>query len=451
MEKSRQSILLKQFKTVSQRLNGLLDGAPPGPGSREMAHALAQQLRRLYFALRMRMGSRRLRRIMAGAAFLVGVAGPAQAQVTPNFPTSVTSPFGIVSQATMFAIPMSVDIDGDGDLDILVNEDYGNFRFYENIGTPTMPMLDSAVTSPFGLVSDSLNGSVPTPCYGDLDGDGDYDILTGENYDGHFYYFENIGTATAPNFASPVRDTFGLTPTPYIAFPELADLDDDGDLDMFVGQYYGIVTYYENIGDSVTPLFAAPQTNPFGLQPGYVAVWGRFGDMDADGDLDMIYGEINGNYQYWENTGTPSAPNFTGPQTNPWGLTGNTYYNFHTLADWDGDGDLDILENEYGGIYEYHENQPLVGNTPSFTSSELSISPNPSQGMIRISYASEEIFGAVDLRILSIEGKLIHQWREEPVGGSLLSRWDGSQLPSGMYFLEMEVDGQMVRQRFSRM
>lgn len=443
--------MLKQFKLHSQKLNRLLQDEQPGLATQAMAHTLAGHLRELYFQLRKGIGSRRLRRILAGAAIVLGIGGPVRAQVSPSFPTSVTAPFGLNSEASTFGIPLSVDIDGDGDLDVLSSEDIGNWRFYENAGTATQPSLNPAISSPFGLAGPAPSGGAPIPACGDLDGDGDYDILASDNYIGAYYYYENTGTASAPSFAQPLSGAFGLDTLSYITFPYLADIDNDGDLDLFAGRSNGAVRYYENTGSSITPVFAPGQDNPFGLQAGNPLNCLRLGDLDLDGDLDLLSTERYGAYTYWENTGTVSAPAFSSPLTNPFGLTADSDYNIHSLADWDGDGDLDILECEYGGDYEYHENQAPVGNSLSFSFNSFTISPNPSEGAIHISLESESLGAGADIRVYSIEGQLLQQWHAAATGRGLSTAWDASQMPTGMYILEMEVGGRMVRQRFSRM
>ena len=76
---------------------------------------------------------------------------------------------------------------------------------------------------------------------------------------------QNTGTNTAPAFAAPVNNPFGITATYQYAFPSFTDLDNDGDYDLAVGEYYGAIQYFENTGTAMAPAFAAPVSNPFGL------------------------------------------------------------------------------------------------------------------------------------------------------------------------------------------
>ena len=85
--------------------------------------------------------------------------------------------------------------------------------------------------------------------------------------------------------------------------------------------------------------------NPFtGLNAGNYST-PSFADLDGDGDIDAVVGEGNGTLQYFRNTGTATAPVFV-QQTgaaNPFSGVDVGTFSAPSLADLDGDGDLDAV------------------------------------------------------------------------------------------------------------
>ena len=119
----------------------------------------------------------------------------------------------------------------------------GNTQFFENIGTATSPVFESALTNPFGLAD---VGDDSTPTFADLDGDGDLDAFIGEK-DGQTHFFENTGRATSPVFVFGSTDPLGLVDVGSRGAPSFADLDGDGDLDALIGQSGGNIKFFENL------------------------------------------------------------------------------------------------------------------------------------------------------------------------------------------------------------
>ncbi|HEY1039399.1 MAG TPA: FG-GAP-like repeat-containing protein, partial [Bacteroidia bacterium] len=139
--------------------------------------------------------------------------------------------------------PVFVDLDADGDLDLMAGELEGGFKYYTNIGTVSAPVFGVPQFNPFSLTD---IGFKSTPTFADLDNDGDMDMLAGE-YNAHFYYFRNTGTAQNPSFASVQIDPFTFTKIACMSAPAFADLDNDGDSDVLAGQMYGNFYFFENI------------------------------------------------------------------------------------------------------------------------------------------------------------------------------------------------------------
>jgi hypothetical protein len=109
--------------------------------------------------------------------------------------------------------------------------------FFSNTGTANShPVFAAASTNPFGL---SNVGYSVIPTFADIDGDGDFDAFVGKNINsyGSLVFFQNTGTVNSPVFAAAVADPFGLNGGGYIANPTFFDIDNDGDLDAFIGYH----------------------------------------------------------------------------------------------------------------------------------------------------------------------------------------------------------------------
>ncbi|MBC6471769.1 MAG: VCBS repeat-containing protein, partial [Hormoscilla sp. GM102CHS1] len=172
------------------------------------------------------------------------------------------------------------------------------------------PTFGKPQTNPFGLAD---VGFVNKPTLADLDGDEDLDLLVGES-NGNLIYHENQSTASAPTFGTPQTTSFGLANSDVYSSPTFADIDADGDLDIFVGgSHPHMMTYQENQGTASSPTFGTLQTNPFGLAHVNSFSSPTLADLDGDEDLDLLVGNYHGNLIYQENEGTAKAPTFGKP------------------------------------------------------------------------------------------------------------------------------------------
>ena len=263
----------------------------------------------------------------------------------PAFTLVGTSPYGLADSG-FFAAPAALDLDGDGDRDVVVGTDDGSFFFYENTGAAAVPAFAGTFAEPFGLGASI--GSFARPGFGDLDGDGDLDALVWAETDvddGRFWLFENVGSARAAAFAAPIADAFGIVQRT-LATPALADLDGDGDLDLLIGRDDGNTIYYANVGTPAAASFAAPVTNPFGLLD--VGNWSApaLADLDGDGDLDLVIALASGSTRSFENSGSATVPEFTDRGVQRSGLG---QYPALAFADLDLDGDLDLMSGNAEG------------------------------------------------------------------------------------------------------
>ncbi|HEY9626485.1 MAG TPA: FG-GAP-like repeat-containing protein [Coleofasciculaceae cyanobacterium] len=303
---------------------------------------------------------------------------------TPNFESPITNPFGF-SQGQAYLDVALGDMDNDGDIDLFSNGLDGITRYYQNIGSATAPVFAAPVANPFGLPDIGL---IATIALADLNNDGKLDVFL-QSYvaNGVINYFQNTGTASAPAFGAGVA--IASTGDGFAATPTFGDIDNDGDLDLFSGHDDGNFRYFQNTGTASAPVFAAAVINPFGLTDAGDITKPTLGDIDNDGDLDLLVGETgSGRLNYFQNIGTASAPSFAPLVTNPFGLSSGDYPE-PNLVDIDNDGDLDVLDADLDGPLRFFRNT-IVAPPTALALSPNSVAENSASGTVVGNFSSTD-------------------------------------------------------------
>ncbi len=358
--------------------------------------SLVKRIQRLYRQLTGWEKFTRLKPAIVAALLAVGFSfGSVQdIQAQIEFDTPNVNAFGFtpVSEIPIIDFQKMVDLDADGDLDIfsetlfvsLSGEYSPAYVYYENIGTPTEANFTDGVVNPFGLNNSASSVALPTMV--DLDGDGDFDMLS-TLYDEEsggvgFIYFENTGSPSSPEFGFPDFNPFGLNfnnlPGVYISHQQFVDMDGDGDLDMTTTVYgeESNLYYFKNIGEVDDPVFAPPiSAAALNIDPDLLeeeAVMGHaYADLDQDGDEDLLMynlGDDPGDRTafYFEKLSGGDNISFAPPQLNPFGITPSSGFSLDIpdFADLDADGDLDLtVSSAYNGI-SFYENISVIEPQP---------------------------------------------------------------------------------------
>lgn len=285
----------------------------------------------------------------------------------------------------VFNTPDLVDIDRDGDLDFFFGGIGGTLVFYRNDGTrqaPSFSLTDSyydsisAFPGGGGLARvGNENHGFSSIEFADIDADNDYDLFWGDINNINLYLFSNRGDSAVSDLQYETDSYLPGPGTFGFNHVRLADLDGDGDLDMLVGVVNGAdidnMWYMKNYGTPQTANFVLENTNLLDNFDIGSFSFPAIADLDNDSDLDILVGRSDGRLTYLKNTGSNSSPVLT-VQTDFFGAIDVGTNASPELVDWDRDGDLDLLIGTGLGRVEYWRNDGSISSfQPTQVTSQL--------------------------------------------------------------------------------
>ena len=359
------------------------------------------------------------------------------------------------------SIPELFDYNADGLLDLVVSN-YGYFnrdsityecrlKLFKNIGSVSNPVYQH-VTDDYQSISSLKLGNSLHPTFGDIDGDGDEDMILG-NSEGYLHFFTNTAGAgntasfslTSSRLQSNLGDTIDVG---QFSAPQLFDYDADGDLDLIVGKVNGSIRYYQNIGTTSSYSFKKI-TDTMGRVELH-EIWDIYGSVT--GFCTPKFYRNGTNVTLYCGTQQGGVYKFTGINTtNPRQtfiidtVLRNKYMGLRSvpvLHDFKNDGVLDmILGNEKGGLNFLIEGSGYISIKENVLPSNFLLYPNPATESVTIKLENS-VEQNQSLSIIDITGKLVSQIDVSNTS----TRIDVSKLRKGVYFVTLiSPKGQKTR------
>ena len=408
----------------------------------------------------------------------------------PDFDTlwvdSAFAPTGDVVVSVGFNQAVSGDVDNDSDFDVLVSSLLASasdrpIELYVNEGTPTSPQMRRRSANPtsevdvgrfaspvlfkdserHGLLVGSEDGSITwyeidesggktrmnlsrrfvlngvtlsAPAAGDLDNDGKWEVVVGKGdaLDGttlQLYKFEGEDLLRTP---WQLDTTFNTARSS--ASPTLGDIDNDGDLDLFVGARNGRFYFFRNIGSPTTPIFEVQSPpSPFDTLDLGADAAPRFADIDGDNDLDIVVGSRQSEtldydtVRFWINSGGLFREE---SEWSPMAVARNPVPLYVKLLE----GSFLFVGTRPGGLLAFADTSMTSSVDrhqllPSTQSINISLSPSTGEAVLGWSGVAGE---GVEVVVVDILGEERIRYRLDGSQGS--QRVKLEKLPAGLYF-----------------
>lgn len=313
------------------------------------------------------------------------------------------APTGDSIHISNFNASFHLDVNEDNRRDLIVapnqyhgSTDTGSIWYYKNYGTDDIPNFQ--LENKKFLAENQIDvGTRALPTFGDISGDSIPDLLIGNtgyfqsydpilfetSYKSQISYYKNIGTKNFPEFELQTLDLLNQNVADLTRVaPTLGDIDGDGDADLLFGETTGNIHYYKNIAPIGNEAIFVFQTDNFMNQNFGANCSPLLYDIDKDDKLDLLVGQKNGHIKLYLNQGSISSPSFTTTATDTLGGVYHYEPGFDnsivpSIGDLKGDSNTILMVGDANGILIFYDgiDSNYLGNYTEVDRIKVSNSP----------------------------------------------------------------------------
>jgi len=361
--------------------------------------------------------------------------------------------------------PAFADYDGDGDMDLFIANDgdwektkgtQDRIALYKNVGKKDSAKFEFVTGDYLSISSHRLSDLIIS--FGDVDGDGDADLLAGERT-GQVWFFKNSGGKGNAMNLTLADSQFVKKPSGFgisNAAPVVFNYDNDSLPDLLVGYYYGGVKLFKNTGTKSSPSYTLSPGNAYGMRanewvynsPNWIMLsYGNavptVADFDHDGNQDVLVSTGHGIARLYHTAGHSVFDSLQADIDWVWQMnkTDSTRPDFganlvSAAIDLDGDSIPEvIMGNSRGGLNIVTSKGSKVGVsvTHLYAKPAFNLFPNPSNGSLTIQRGNA--FGNWEIGIYSVLGNKVYS--TALLATEALVNLNLSSLPNGVYLAEV--------------
>lgn len=317
--------------------------------------------------------------------------------------------------------------------------------YYKNTSTVGNTSFELVSKDFLNLSAKNYKGIFPT--FGDMTGDGVDDLVMG-NANGSIAIYKNFAPTNAaiPNFLY-FTDSMNNVSVNQYSMPVIFDFNLDGRSDLLIGNQKGTLVYYQDtstapnqkkmafIQDTLGNFIAGAPNNFYGYCAPFI------GKVDNSQKTYLMIGNVDGTIARYDETFKNNFGNFTRIDSN-YSYIKTAPRSVPAVADLDGDGYYEmVVGNKYGGLHYYK--QVITINTTNYTlhNNSIDVYPNPTDSKISILFKTPIDNQSAEIKIIDMACRTVYF---EMFETDRKNQFDISKLQSGVYQIEIQIQGQKV-------